>query len=130
MAQMLLRVHMMQQANTPVMSWTPALAVILIAMLMVTPYCYSNQKSGGSDSSVSSSSSYNSNGTSVTGTYGTLTIGADGSYTYAAVNPQLMILTPVTQWLTALSTPSPMEQLQLPLLLQSQFWVSTIPQQQ
>ena len=42
------------------------------------------RKSGGSDSSVSSSSSYNSNGTSVTGTYGTLTIGADGSYTYAA----------------------------------------------
>ena len=26
----------------------------------------------------------NSNGTSVTGTYGTLTIGADGSYTYVA----------------------------------------------
>jgi VCBS repeat-containing protein len=42
------------------------------------------RKSGGSDSSVSSSSSYNSSGTSVTGTYGTLVIGADGSYTYAA----------------------------------------------
>ena len=42
------------------------------------------RKSGGTDSAVSSSSSYDSNGTSVTGTYGTLTIGADGSYTYAA----------------------------------------------
>ena len=31
-----------------------------------------------------SSSSYNSNGTQIVGTYGTLTIGADGSYTYAA----------------------------------------------
>ena len=37
------------------------------------------KKDGGSDSAVSSGSSYNSNGTSVTGTYGTLTIGADGS---------------------------------------------------
>ena len=42
------------------------------------------KKDGGSDSAVSSGSSYNSNGTSVTGTYGTLTIGADGSYTYVA----------------------------------------------
>ena len=42
------------------------------------------KKDGGSDSSVSSGSSYNSSGTSVTGTYGTLTIGADGSYTYIA----------------------------------------------
>ena len=42
------------------------------------------KKNGGSNSAVSSGSSYNSNGTSVTGTYGTLTIGADGSYTYAA----------------------------------------------
>jgi VCBS repeat-containing protein len=42
------------------------------------------KKNGGSNSSVSSGSSYNSSGTSVTGTYGTLTIGADGSYTYAA----------------------------------------------
>ncbi|GIR66289.1 MAG: hypothetical protein CM15mP70_13960 [Pelagibacteraceae bacterium] len=40
--------------------------------------------SGGSNSTVAVSSSYNSNGTQVTGTYGTLTIGADGSYTYAA----------------------------------------------
>ena len=40
--------------------------------------------SGGSNSTVASSSSYNSNGTSITGTYGTLTVGADGSYTYAA----------------------------------------------
>ena len=42
------------------------------------------KKNGGSNSSVSSGSSYNSSGTAVTGTYGTLTIGADGSYTYAA----------------------------------------------
>ena len=42
------------------------------------------KKNGGSNSSVSSGSSYDSGGTSVTGTYGTLTIGADGSYTYAA----------------------------------------------
>ena len=35
-------------------------------------------------STVESGSSYNSNGTQVTGTYGTLTIGADGSYSYAA----------------------------------------------
>ena len=33
---------------------------------------------------VSKGSSYNSSGTEVTGTYGTLTIGADGSYTYVA----------------------------------------------
>ena len=42
------------------------------------------KKDGGSNSAVSSGSSYNSSGTSVTGTYGTLTIGADGSYSYAA----------------------------------------------
>ena len=42
------------------------------------------QPSGGSASSVALHSSYNSSGTSVTGTYGTLTIGADGSYTYVA----------------------------------------------
>ena len=35
-------------------------------------------------SSVASGSSYNSSGTQVAGTYGTLTIGADGSYSYAA----------------------------------------------
>ena len=39
---------------------------------------------GGSNSSVSSGSSYNSSGTQVTGTYGTLTVGADGTYTYVA----------------------------------------------
>ena len=33
---------------------------------------------------MSSGSTYDSSGTSVTGTYGTLTIGADGSYTYTA----------------------------------------------
>ena len=42
------------------------------------------KKNGGTNSAVSSGSSYNSSGTSVTGTYGTLTIGADGSYTYIA----------------------------------------------
>ena len=42
------------------------------------------KKNGGSNSAVASGSSYNSSGTQVTGTYGTLTIGADGSYTYAA----------------------------------------------
>ena len=38
----------------------------------------------GGTTSVSAGSSYNSNGTSVTGTYGTLTLGADGTYTYVA----------------------------------------------
>ena len=38
---------------------------------------------GGSNSTVSSGTTY-LDGTSVTGTYGTLTIGADGSYTYTA----------------------------------------------
>ena len=38
---------------------------------------------GGSNSSVTSSTTY-SNGTSITGTYGTLTVGANGSYTYVA----------------------------------------------
>ena len=42
------------------------------------------KKDGGSNSAVAVGSSYNSSGTQVTGTYGTLTIGADGSYTYAA----------------------------------------------
>ncbi len=42
------------------------------------------RKDGGSDSNVSSGSTYDSSGTSVTGTYGTLTIGADGSYKYIA----------------------------------------------
>ena len=41
------------------------------------------KKSGGSNSAVSSGTT-NTNGTSVTGTYGVLTIGADGSYTYEA----------------------------------------------
>ena len=36
------------------------------------------KKDGGSNSAVASGSSYNSSGTQVTGTYGTLTIGADG----------------------------------------------------
>ena len=39
---------------------------------------------GGSNSSVAGSSTYNNNFTSVTGTYGTLKVGADGSYTYVA----------------------------------------------
>ena len=42
------------------------------------------KKDGGSNSAVNSGSTYDSSGTSVTGTYGTLTIGADGSYTYVA----------------------------------------------
>ena len=42
------------------------------------------RKNLGTDSSVQPGSSYNSSGTSVTGTYGTITIGADGSYSYAA----------------------------------------------
>ena len=46
------------------------------------------KKDGGSNSSVAEGSTYNGSnataGTSVTGTYGTLTIGADGSYTYVA----------------------------------------------
>ena len=41
-------------------------------------------KTGGSNSAVSSDSTYNSSGTQVTGTYGQLTVGADGSYTYVA----------------------------------------------
>ena len=40
--------------------------------------------SGGSTSTVSEGSTHSSGGTTVTGTYGTLVIGADGSYTYAA----------------------------------------------
>ena len=46
---------------------------------------------GRSNSSVASSSSYNSSGTQVTGTYGTLTVGADGTYTYVADQMLLMI---------------------------------------
>jgi VCBS repeat-containing protein len=42
------------------------------------------KKDGGPNSTVASSSTYTSNGTSITGTYGTLVIGADGSYTYTA----------------------------------------------
>ena len=41
------------------------------------------QPSGGSSSDVTSGTTYN-DGTQSTGTYGTLTIGADGSYTYTA----------------------------------------------
>ena len=39
---------------------------------------------GQSNSAVNAGSSYNSNGTSITGTYGTLIVGADGTYTYVA----------------------------------------------
>ena len=39
---------------------------------------------GSSNNPVASGSAYNSSGTSVTGTYGTLTVGADGTYTYVA----------------------------------------------
>ncbi len=44
--------------------------------------------SGGTNSDVNNNTTYNgsggSAGTSITGTYGTLTIGSDGSYSYAA----------------------------------------------
>ena len=49
---------------------------------------------GESNSSVSSSSSYNSSGTSKTGTYGTLRIGADGSYDYVADQAAADVLDP------------------------------------
>ena len=48
---------------------------MMIQMLMLRIFsCFTNQKNGGSNSAVSSGSSYNSSGTSVTGTYGTLTM--------------------------------------------------------
>ena len=53
------------------------------ASLTVTAIQHS---SAGSSTSVSAGSSYNSSGTQVTGTYGTLTIGADGSYTYVSTS--------------------------------------------
>ena len=46
---------------------------------------------GGSNSSVASSSSYNSSGTQVTGTYGTLTVGADGLILMWPIKVLLMI---------------------------------------
>ena len=42
---------------------------------------------GGSNSSVAASSSSFSNGTTIEGTYGTLQVGADGSYYYGATKP-------------------------------------------
>ena len=51
------------------------------------------KKSGGTNSSVSAGSSYNSSGTSVVGTYGTLTIGADGSYSYVANSATCLLYT-------------------------------------
>ena len=42
---------------------------------------------GGSNNSVAASSSSSSNGTAVQGTYGTLQVGADGSYYYSAIKP-------------------------------------------
>ncbi len=53
------------------------------ASLTVTAIQHS---SAGSSTSVSAGSSYNSSGTQVSGTYGTLTIGADGSYTYVSTS--------------------------------------------
>ena len=50
------------------------------ATLSVTNISHSNGNTG----SVTSSSTYASNGREIVGTYGTLTIGADGSYTYTA----------------------------------------------
>ena len=50
------------------------------ATLSVSNIAHTNGNSG----SVSSGSTYESSGTQIVGTYGTLTIGADGSYTYTA----------------------------------------------
>ena len=50
------------------------------ASLSVTNISHSNGNTG----TVASSSTYASNGTQIVGTYGTLTVGADGSYTYTA----------------------------------------------
>ena len=50
----------------------------------VTSVRTGSSEGNGTGGDVASGSSYNSNGTSVTGTYGTLTVGADGSYSYAA----------------------------------------------
>ena len=46
---------------------------------------------GQSNSAVNAGSSYNSSGTSITGTYGTLIVGADGTYTcllYTSPSPR------------------------------------------
>ena len=48
--------------------------------LAVTNISHTNGNSG----TVASSSTFESNGTTIVGTYGTLTIGADGSYTFTA----------------------------------------------
>ena len=50
------------------------------ASLSITNISHSN----GNTDTVASSSTYASNGTQIVGTYGTLTVGADGSYTYTA----------------------------------------------
>ena len=76
---------LMQQANTLVMLLIPVQVRTrndpdTSDTLTITHI----KKDGGSNSTVSSGSSYNSSGTAVTGAYGTLTIGADGSYKYVA----------------------------------------------
>ena len=52
--------------------------------LTVTSVRTGSSEGNGTGGDVTSGSSYNSNGKSVTGTYGILTIGADGSYIYEA----------------------------------------------
>ena len=54
--------------------------MLIVTALTVTQIAVT----GGSNSSVAGSSTYNNNFTSVTGTYGTLKIGANGTYTYVA----------------------------------------------
>ena len=78
------------------------------------------KKDGGSDSAVSSGSSYNSNGTSVTDTYGTLAIGADGSYYVAdqSAADDLDLNDSVTD---VFVLPCQMEQLQQQQILQLRF---------
>ena len=57
--------------------------IVMLMMMIVLPL-HKLLVTGRSNSSVAGSSTYNSNFTSVTGTYGTLKVGADGTYTYVA----------------------------------------------
>ena len=47
---------------------------------------------GGSNSAVAGSSTYNSNFTTIVGTYGTLKVGANGTYTYVADQDQQLMI--------------------------------------
>ena len=60
---------------------------MLDASLVVTDISHTN---GNSDTVTSSTT--HSNGTTIVGTYGTLTIGADGSYTILPIKTQLTVL--------------------------------------